>query len=88
MRILCIRKYLTFDPYYGPHYHGMSVLIVSFCYAYGWLFIDDTINVGFMMCEALDQYAIRASTERRGAYGMNIIKRVSKGENYFVMETP
>ena len=86
MRILCIRKHLTFDPYYGPRYYGISVLIVSPCYAYGWLFKDDTVRAGFIVCEAPGQCGIRASTERRGAYGMNIIKRVSKGENYSIME--
>lgn len=40
-----------------------------------------------MICGALDQCGIRVSIERRGAYCMNIIKRVSKGENYLIMET-
>ncbi|CAI8595172.1 unnamed protein product [Vicia faba] len=84
-RILCIRKHLTIDPYYGPHYYGMSVLIVSLCYAYGWLFNDDTVKTGFIVCEAPGQCGIRASTERRGAYGMNIINIVSKGEKYLTM---
>ena len=88
IRILCIRKHLTFDPYYGSHCYGMSVLIISLCYAYGWLFVEDTIKVGFMICEAPSQCGIRASTKRRGEYGMNKIKRVSKGEKYLTMETP
>ncbi|KAI5428556.1 hypothetical protein KIW84_033519 [Lathyrus oleraceus] len=79
---------MTCEPYYGPHYYGISVLIDSLCYAYGWLFDDDLVETGFIICEAPDQYGIRASLRRRGAYGMNIVKRVSKGENHLNMETP
>lgn len=63
-------------------------LIVSMCYAYGWLFNDDTVNDDFIICEAHEQCGIRASLRRGGAYGMNIIKRVSKQENHLNMETP
>lgn len=41
-----------------------------------------------MVCEAPGQYGIRASLRRRGVYGVNIVKRVSKGENHLNMETP
>jgi hypothetical protein len=72
----------------------MIVLIDSLClrllYTYGWLIVvslDDSIKTNFIIWEAPGQCGIRASTRRRGAYGMNIIKRVSKKGNHIIMET-
>lgn len=28
------------------------------CYVYGWLFVYDTVQTGFIICEALSQYGI------------------------------
>lgn len=61
---------------------------VSLCYAYNCLFDDDTIKAGFIVCEAPGQCGIRVSSRRMGVCGMNIIKRVTKGENHSNMETP
>jgi hypothetical protein len=49
--------------------------------------LDDSIKTNFIIWEAPGQCGIRASTRRRGAYGMNIIKRVSKKGNHIIMET-
>ncbi|KAI5409459.1 hypothetical protein KIW84_055047 [Lathyrus oleraceus] len=49
---------------------------------------DDTIKADFIVCEVPGQCGIRASSRRMGACGMNIIKRVTKGENHSNMETP
>lgn len=56
----------------------------------GLLFVslDDIVKVGFIIWEVLEQCVIRVSTKRRGAYDMNITKKVSNGENYLIMESP
>lgn len=39
MRILCIKKHMTINPYYSPYYYRIQVLIASqcwrLCYFYG-----------------------------------------------------
>ncbi|KAI5410227.1 hypothetical protein KIW84_055642 [Lathyrus oleraceus] len=46
------------------------------------------MTIQLIVCEAPGQYGIRVWLRRRGAYGVNIVKRVSKGENHLNMETP
>lgn len=95
MRILYIRKHLTSDPCYGPLYYEMTVLIDNLCFrlfhAYGWLFVvslDDSVEANLMIWEAPGQCGIRASAQRGGAYGMNMIERVSKKGIHISMDTP
>lgn len=94
MRILCIRKQLTSDPCYGPLYYEMLVLIDNLClrlfHAYGLLVIslDDSVEANLMIWEAPGQCGIRASTQRGGGYGMNMIEGVSKKGIHISMDTP
>jgi hypothetical protein len=72
----------------------MSVLIDNMClrlfYAYGWLLVvslDDSVETNLMIWEAPDHCGIRSSTEREGAYGMNMIERVCKKGSHKTMDT-
>jgi hypothetical protein len=73
----------------------MMVLIDNLClrvfYTYGWFIVvslDYSIKTNLIIWEAPGQCGIRACSRRGGAYGMNIIKRVSKKGNRIIMETP
>ena len=60
-------------------------------YPYGWLLVvslDDLVETNLMIWKAPGQCGIRASVERGGAYGMNMIKRVSKKGIHVAMDTP
>ena len=86
MRILCIRKHLTIDPCYGPFYHKIVVLIDNLCLEIckpmdGVLLsrFDDSIKTTSHDMEGSRPAWYQSLLSRRGgAYGMNMIKRVSK----------
>lgn len=58
--------------------------MVNMCYAYGWLFDDDTIRVGFIVCEAPGHCGIMASFGRGGTYSINIIKRTFHSSDIYI----